>query len=582
MSDAVGRVALLVLCVLFLPPSLESEVIEMGTRRVPRFGRLRLGGTEIFQGGDSTRDIRLRSRSHTASPDNLLHLDFDARLPALLRDAAGNFSIRQSSYIFTSDARAGRGAALFNRLENRIVINSPEELWPGTGAMADFSIEMWLKPAHFGRQNMIFRKSGLETSFTDGIPRGIEIFTRHQRIIFFCRNLFRDSRGRLRTVRLNSRTGLVTGRWVHFLVSFRASSGKLVMYLNGREERVRFARDRSGVWPAGFGRLDRSPMVIGESYVGIIDEFRIAGTAHDFPGKTAHTAYRPLRYDAMHLIGEQKTGFAVSEVIALPRSHISRRARLRYRSLEPGGSALNFWIRTSLRPFRADASPRRLPWRRLHNGADKLAAFSHFQWKAELRPDPDGKFTPVLKEIRLAYVPHQRPVTPRNLHVVTEGPRNGRDLFPSRQACLEWSRNPEPRVHSERGGYFVYYGVRPGEYLGRLVYRENARGQLVPINTPAAENMPITESERKLRRFRPRAFRRTLGGRMRLLITNDLIERNIIRLRREGADARMPLLRNNRTYYFAVSAYFRTIDDILLESRLSREAMAVLRDRPDL
>ncbi len=536
--------------------------------------------------------LALRALSHTGSADNLLHLTFDTPVPMILKDAAGNYRIRRSSYIFSGDGKVGKGSALFNRPENRIIVDSPEELWPGSGPLGDFSLEMWLKPVHFAPRALVFRKTGLQSSLELGLRTGMEIYIQDRMLHFTAHNLFRDAKARPRTIQLRSRTALRGNHWTHVLVSYRESDGKLVLYLNGREERVRFAADGRGIWKAGFGRLDRSPLVIGESYFGQIDEFRIARRFYEGSGRIASSAYSPLKYDYIHDTGNQKIGSVQSNVFMIPNRGLTRSARLGYDARTPAGSAVKLWIRYSTRPFQADTPAAMLPWKFVYRTAKNIPAFSFFQYKAELRADPAGGKTPELRNVALHWTPYQAPVRPRAIRVIAGESREEKTCHLSEQVCLEWFQNPESAVRAE-GGYYVYYGPRSGEYTGRLTVRADAMGKLVPIRY--RRELPLTREEERMRRIRPRAFKRRVRGRVRLKVTNALIERNMVRSMRRAArnpspGKRMPFLRNNRTYYFAVAAYYRVAvktpdgrtEYRVMESPMSREAVAVPRPIADL
>ena len=539
-------------------------------------------GVEVFEGGDTTQDIRLKFLSFAGDPDNILYLDFDDQIPGFLKDVSGNYKINEASYIYSSDAHSGPGAGLFNRPENRIVIRSSEELWPGVKPLGDFTISFWLKPAHFSWKNVIFQKQALTDSFKHGLNKGIQIFIQNRRLQFQALNLFSDTQDRRHSIRMVSRTRLQTGNWYHFSLSYRAADGKLIMFINGKEEVVRYAESNSGVWRAGFSRLDRSPLLVAKSYYGLLDEFRISRKAEDKP--SAASLYRPLKFDPVRLRGNQPTGTAISPVISLGSNQLSRRARLRFRVQEPGGSAITFFVRYSNKKFRPHTSNALLPWRRTK--ADNLRGkllpeFQHFQWKAVFRADPLGKHTPVLKDVRVTYSTYSLPVQPRKPVSILE-------LTHNKQICLEWRLNPELDVRDKkRGGYYIYYGVKPGEYLGKIKYRFSGMDPEV-INELSLERLALTREEKRLRNSRRDLLERRLRNKTRLLLSNDLIEKNIVNQARLNTDSRskdhqlrMPLLRNDRTYYFAISAYYRTRSGKLLESSLSKETSVVLRQTPD-
>lgn len=562
---------------------LQADRINAGTAGEQGFETIAsLNGTELFSAQDASSDIRLQTISYHGDRKNLLYLDFDQQVPELLRDQAGRYRVSESNYIFNADARHGKGAALFNRLENRVVIRSPEELWPGAGPSGDFTIEMWLKPIYFYRKNIIFRKLNM----LEGKRRGLQIFFEDDRLYVHCENLFEDAAGRLHSLRLGSRSPLRTQQWVHLSVSFEAARGRLRLFLNGEEENVGPARDKTGVWQMVFHPLDRSPIVLAESFAGTLDEFRISahamrpGTENEDGQGGNTTTYAPLRLDYGTLRGEQRTGTVVSEVLRPknisrttgngtggmhPAGFTARSGRISYRATEPAGTILNFYVRSSKNPFTKDTSEREVPWRRLARPGvnHQVPMFSYFQWRAELQADPTGAHTPVLHDLALDYQPLLPPPAPGNLQVVP----GFRALQTA--AVLEWDQSPDSGVQAPGGGYLIYYGLRPGEYLGRL--HRNAAGQPIQKGlTPAEQQAVLSDEERVLGRSRPEQLQRSLRNRLRILVNNDLIQKNT----KQNAQApRLPFLYSNRVYYFAVSAY----DATGAESPLSNEVIVTIR-----
>lgn len=568
-----------VLCALLCvpPAALQAERILAGQTGAENFATIAsMHGTELFAAQDASQDIRLQTVSYHGEPSNLMYLDFDQTVPELLRDQAGRYRVAESNYIFNADARHGAGAALFNRLENRVVIRSPEELWPGTGPSGDFTIEMWLKPIYFYRKNIIFRKLNM----LEGKRRGLQISFEDDRLYVHGENLFEDAAGRLHSLKLGSRSAVRTDKWVHLSVSFEAANGMLRLFLNGEEENVAPARDASGVWQMRFHPLDRSPIVLAESYAGALDEFRLSKRALRPGAQQAAntTTYAPLQLDYRNLRGKQRTGSVVSEVLR-PASHAqtagvgdmhpagftARSGRVSYRASEPAGTILNFYVRSSKQPFQRDTSERELPWRRLPRPGDshQLPMFSYFQWRAELQADPTGEHSPVLHELALNFQPLIPPPAPGKLKVVPGLERLGR------AAVLEWDQSPDSQVQSPGGGYYIYYGLRPGEYLGRLT--RNADGQ--PIRdglVPAQQTALLNAGEQLISRSRPDELRRALRNRLRIRIDNDLIQTNTPQ---NPQSPRLPFLYPNRVYYFAVSAY----DSAGAESPLSNEVIVTIR-----
>ncbi len=520
---------------LFVCVVLSARDMNFGTRNQPSFGELRHHGTEVIQARDASQDIRLAPLTHAGDPHNVLYLDFDDDLSVQLHDAAGNYRIAGAEYIPSRQARIGSGAALFQEASHRILVASPDELWPGQGILGDFTMEFWMKPLHFHRQSRVFRKTGM----VSGRKRGLEVLLDEAvpRVVFW--NLFEDTQGISHTIELAGRAGVVRGEWTHIVLSYQAGTGRIALFRDGREERTVYARSKRELWHASFHDLDRSPITLADNYLGLLDDFRI----------TDRSVMTPLDVDPWPYkkTGRDNTGVVTSAVTSYgPQTG----GWVVFQAAQPPGTSVEVLVRTADQPFTSQSS---LPgWKRV-TGKMELPAFRYLQWKSELRPDPEGRVSPVLENVEITTIPAVVPSPPGSLRVVLE-------LSQDREVVLEWVRSPETTVR-ERGGYALYFGEKPGDYHGH-------------VRLPAASAKPalelLTKEEAAERETRRAAVDRRLSGLVRVRVTNQLIERAMAADRR----VQMPLLRLYTPMYFAIAAYS---DSDRLESGLSREVFVVPR-----
>ena len=93
-------------------------------------------------------------------------------------------------------------------------------------------------------------------------------------------------------------------------------------------------------------------------------------------------------------------------------------------------------------------------WIPFENGEDLTDVYgTYFQVAVELFPDGAGKHSPSVTEMKLSYLEMPSPLPPFMLYAE---PGDG-------EVTLTWSYS----VDDTAGGYYVFYGERPGEYLGR-------------------------------------------------------------------------------------------------------------------
>ena len=129
----------------------------------------------------------------------------------------------------------------------------------------------------------------------------------------------------------------------------------------------------------------------------------------------------------------------------------------------------------------------------------------YFQLSAELLPDGAGSQSPRLSEVVVKYEEQNEPLPPFAINAVAG----------DSSVTLHWSHS----VDDNAGGYYVYYGNRPGEYLGRMAVQGSS-----PVNVGNVTSVTLT-----------------------------------------GLD-------NGRIYYFAVSAYSKV--DGRINGMLSKEVFA--------
>ena len=547
---------------LFLLPlsSYRAEVLDFGTPEHD-FSSLRSDGVELFRSRDTSQDIRLQTASYLKSLRTWLYLDFEEETAEALHDKRGRFAVRRAFYLPSPNAHNGKRSALFNGPKHGVEIDLGQGIWDEQGYAQDFTIELWFYPLFLYRRNTLVEKTSFHEqkkgSFRIGIEKG-SVFARFK-------NLFYDANGQARSLALFSNSKVKLKKWQHLALTYEAGKGRLVLYLNGKEQDVRFAKDKNthGSWPMKFHDLDANAgLFIAKSFLGLVDEFRIADRALSPEKDELHISrYEALKVDFEAQTGRQKSGTARSQVRSLPKRQKVRFGNISVQGIEPKGTALDVYIRYAHHPFNADSQEPR--WQRVKGGYLSLSSFRYFQWKAVLRSNPLGDSTPILKSLRMDYTPVQLPPAPRSLRLV-------RSLSKGRQVCLQWEYSPL-QDDEVKSGYYIYYGLRPGEYMGRLEYYQNMSGKAKRIGyydeKQKLNNMPMTEKEKNALLSTSEA-RNLMRNRIRILVTNQLIEKNLSLDRKK----KLPFLYPNVNYYFAVSAY-----DEFGESELSNEVYAILR-----
>ena len=537
--------------------ALYSEVLEWGSLKQNFENNNAYHETEIFRAKDATQDVRLKKASYhiySASRHNLFYLDFENQYAESLQDETGQLVVHKANYFPSSDVLSGKKSALFNGHQHGVWVAPVESRIIGKEEMHDFTIEMRLKPIFLHNKSILLekitRKNGEKSGIEIGIQRGY-VFVNLMR-------LFEGLNGEKFSLKIQSSNLIQLKRWQHFAISYHAASGRIALYLNGKEESIRFAKSKDGLWKFKFPLFEPSYLKLASLYIGFIDDFRIASRALSPEKDELNVSPFPalsINFETQN--GTQQNGYVHSSLHELPQQKISRFSQFSYLASEPEGTVLHIYVRYSKRPF----SPQKkeipqVPWKRVTNQILTLPTMRYFQWKAVLRSDPLGQETPILHSIKLSYTPVQSPPVPQNIAIIHE-------LSDDKSVCLEWEISSIQDAKA-RHGYYIYYGLRSGDYIGRLsFYIEGREAKLINNNI---KKFPMTSSEKQTLISQPGIIKKVFHNRIRLIIDNKLIKKNISL----NPKRPLPLLEPGTNYYFAISTY-----DDLSESELSKEAYII-------
>ena len=526
--DLVGIIGLFFLLILPVQ-TLSSDTWRAGKEGNP-FHLFSLSGTEVFQKANEVENIRMQTVSYHGADSNILYLDFESQEPLSLKDQAGRSQIKEAAYFPSVKSHNGNYSALFHQASHQLQIQAPQMFFGKKEGHRNLTIEMWIKPIFFYQRSVLFKKEDQGNGKKIGIEIGIENSGKLKRRLYVhLRNLFSDSKQKRHSIYIISENQLERDQWQHIAFSWNEVKGKLTLYMNGKEEAIQFARESQEIWILEFTSSSNTPLLLASHYFGFIDEFRISRReVSPENGKLHMSRFNPLYFDYDTQLSKQKTGLVVSKIHRLSDNQRAKFGRLSYVADIPHGTSINFYLRSSDQYFSYQSN---LPWERVKSGFQVLSPFQYFQWKAEFRSDPNGNHTPILKSIGLNYSLIESPPFPQHLRVIPE-------LSKGLEVCLEWQASPRQAVH--QGAYRIYYGLHPKKYFGYIVYK------------PSSE----AESSKKIRFF----------------MNNHVIEKHLTKIQlAKKKSGKLPFLKHNRNYYFAVSAF-----DSLSESKLSPEVYAII------
>lgn len=448
-------------------------------------------GKKNGQFGYDAIELSTRTTSANYATDLLLTFDDNRELV----DETGNYSVTQNNLLYTEDAVKGGGAALSRGNKKGLTLSGNDSsLFGNSGFVGSFTIEFYLCPSLAENGEMVF---SWRSSLNDDIRSEYQMITAsfyNNHLEWAFNNIFVGFKAK--ELHISGFTTIVPKKWARHTISFDDETGLLEYLVDGRTEALVFVtktgHENGTICYPLLGV--KAGLELCPDYVGKIDNFKISRLATN-------------RYSRDILVtGNEKYRVSGGKFITKPLL-VSQSAKIEeidtLMSL-PFQTDIRFYIRSGDNCYGwTDSYPQ---WKEVVPGEkiDDVKGL-YFQMMAEFLPDGDGKATPRLTEVTIKYDELPEPLPPFNV-VAQAGDGTVR---------LSWSYS----VDDNAGGYYVYYGNRPGEYLGRIAVQGSS-----PINVGN-----VTET--------------TLTG-----------------------------LENGRIYYFAVSAYSKA--DGRINGTLSKEVFA--------
>ena len=522
-------------CIASLSCFLVYAAIETNsTLKVAEFPHESLNNVSVKTNAKGEKEYTITDLSYGDAGTDMLSdcvLSFNGRPSSLWKDDTRKYQVIRADYDFAAEPGAlGGGCAYFNKSDHEVRMETSRNLWLGScNDLGSFSIEMRFKAESLKNRGVLFSRIG----YFSGEKRGIEIILKNDFLSAAFYKVFEKEGARRYDVFLNSGKAVRQGEWHHLIISYDRLSGKLSKRVNGFEDEVIYTTDGgepyNNVYIPSFGYRDKQGQIkgidlpqvsIGKDFIGYVDEFRISYLGHEELSSIKNIAtsgYRGVSRNGRIPVNTE--GVVTSPVYSFGQTGTMIR-ELRWAEDLPNGTFIWTEIRISDHLFNKEDAE--LTWYRSINRQrniflkkDRQGDYlrgKYYQWRIHLVPSPDGKDSPVLRNIEIDYQLDNGPAQPRFLEVAESG-----DEYVS----LKWSKNVDPDLL----GYRIYYGVRPGVYDGVISRISGKR---------------ITNEL-------------TRTGHIEIILTNDVIDENMA-LEKRGILS-FPQLKNTVLYYFSVSAY---------------------------
>lgn len=433
----------LLLVLLFPLSALGAETYTFGGKAGWKDINVRNGIT-TGKGRFGYESLELETNSNQADENSDCIIDFEN---ASIADKIGKYKVVANKTGFSKNAVRGKGSVI-SRAQGGIELECGENsLFGAEGPAGSFAIDFWICPSAVENGEVLLNWRSSKNLGGQVVYQLISTSFYKNKVMTIFSNIFEGYEKNGGDVTLVSSSSIIPGKWSHHLISFEEESGILEYRINGQLEDIKFLTDSGHeggtVMPAVMGVAANLNIV--PSYIGLLDDFRIRRSFKNLNEEKFEnlTIVVPARY---------KTAGGRFESVPVLLKEGTVIDKVSAKLFAPNQTDVKLYVRAGDNHFNwTEDFPE---WKPVSLG-EKIDGLSglYFQVAGELFPDGGGKTSPSVSQIQVEYTTLPEPFPPYKISVE---PGDG-------QVTLTWSYS----VDDTAGGYYIYYGNRSGEYLGR-------------------------------------------------------------------------------------------------------------------
>lgn len=387
--------------------------------------------------------------------------------------AEGDYSVVKNNMKISSQSIMEKSAGLSRNIGGMKIIGEPGTFFGSEGLMGSFSIEFWLCPSLSENGEIIMNWESSKNVMGRLIYQLINCSFNGGHLEWTLSNVFDSYKG-VNTeteVMVKGSKTIIPDTWTYHALSYDCETGVLEYLVNGETEDIKYitsnGREGGEIGLVILGR--RSEVSFCSDYTGKIDDIRILRRPYSTPDyQSAETAGKVSR-----MLYEPTGGRFVTKPIVVSTGSILN--SIEAETNIPSQTDVCFYVRSGDNYFNwNDSYPK---WKPVENGQEiKGVSGMYFQLACDIYPDGDGSKSPSVTSIKLNFEELPLPLPP---FTVKAEAGNG-------CVTLTWNYS----VDDTAGGYYVYYGTRPGEYLGRYAIEGDS-----PIKAGNVTSFKITGLE---------------------------------------------------------------------------------------
>lgn len=415
----------------------EKEIIMGGKQGWPELARTNNVSEGVGKFGYQAMMLSTNSKPLDSNTD--LYLSFEGKE---VSDKTGNYSVTKNTSLFSKKSIMGRSAASFRGNDVIRLRGGASSLFGTQGITGSFTIEFWMNPSIAENGEVVFswRSSRTVSNYPLYQMISASFFSNHLQWNFT--NVFNGYVDNEGEISLESYRTIIPDCWMHHLISFNADTGLLEYRINGELESLKYIttnyHETGGSVYSSFLGVP-ADIEICPQFTGFIDDFRISRGSRNSEGIL-------MRYDNFDVQGGR---FETKPILLSKGASIRRIDAI---VSQPSQTDVEFYVRSGDNYYNwTDTEPQWIPVKNHEPISDTKGLY--FQVAAELFPDGSGKKTPSVTELRIVYEDVPSPMPPFSLFAQAE----------DEAVTLSW----EYSVDNSVGGYYIFYGERPGEYLGQ-------------------------------------------------------------------------------------------------------------------
>lgn len=460
---------LLCFCLAFLSAGLfaDEKVLTLGGKEGwPSFQYN--DGVTFTKGRFGYNAVVLSTNSRKSNDNTDLLLDFET---SSMKDVSNNYQIIKNDIVKLEGGVMGHGSGLSRGRGNGITLKGkPGTIFGTEGNPGSFAIEFWIKPSVAENGEILFSWNSSRTVNEYVVYQMIMASFANSRIEWNFKNIFDGYSENKGEVVLTSYSTIIPDKWSHHVLVFNEETGLLEYKIDGKTEDLKYLTDsgheRGTIYQPVLGLPNN--ITICKSYTGSIDDFRILhlissdvkkGSEYNVESISSVSAER---YDTYKVTGAK---FITQPTLTVPGAIIQKIETVQN---VPSQTEIRYYIRSGDNFFGwTENEPQ---WISVKPGQElKNVSGKYFQLACELYPDGGGRQSPSVTEIKLTYYEPPLPLAPARIKAEAG------------DGCVDltWSYS----LDDTTAGYYVYYGTRPGEYLGLECFEGSSPIKVGNINS---------------------------------------------------------------------------------------------------